>query len=111
MARVVAQFVDMRGDDFSEAVIFLQINREIGLGLLPNFGQSGGVLVAVDCDANDVGAGSVQGVDLLDSGVDVLRVRRGHALHGNRMATADRGGTDTDFTGGVTWDVQNQICS
>ena len=69
--------------------------------------RAAGVLGAVDRDAHDVGTGGVQRVDLFDGGVDVLRVRGGHALHGDRVSVADRGGADADFAGWVTGDVQS----
>ena len=46
-------------------------------------------------------------VDLRDRGVDVLRVRGGHALHGDRMSGAQLDRTDANATSWIAWKVQS----
>ena len=101
MPRVVADLVDVRRDEFRQAVVLLQVDRQIGRRLPANLGQRLGVLLAVDGNPHDVGPGRVQVVDLRDGGVDVWRVRRRHALHGDRMAGADGDRTDAHATRGI----------
>ena len=60
MAGVVADLVDVRSDELGQAVVLLQIDRQVGLGLLADFGQGLGVLRAIDGDADDIGPGIVQ---------------------------------------------------
>ena len=57
VARVVAELVDVRGDTFGKAVVLLQIDDEVGLGLPADFGDGIGFGIVVDGDANHVGAG------------------------------------------------------
>ena len=104
MARVVADFVDVRGDIGHEAVILLQIDGEIRAGLAADFGERFGIFAIVDGNADDVGAGRFQIANLGDRGGDILRGRGRHALHGNRMASANRGGANLD---GASWVTLN----
>ena len=60
VARVVADLVDVRRDQLRQPVVLLQIDRQVRLGLLADFGQGLGVLLAVDGDPHDVGARLVQ---------------------------------------------------
>ena len=84
----------MRGDVEGEPVVFLEIDREVGLRAGPDGGQGCGVLFAVDGDPHDARPGGMQGVGLIDRGGHVGRVRRGHALGRNRVAGADRDAPD-----------------
>ena len=101
MARVVADLVDVRGDVAGQAIVLLQVDRQIGLGLAADFGQRRGVLAAVDGDPHHVGAGGRQVVRPGHRGLDVLGVRGRHALHGDRMIGADHGGADPHGTGWI----------
>ena len=60
MARVVAQLVDVRGDQLGQPIVLLQVDRQVGFGLAADFGERLGVLAAVDGDANDVRPGSTR---------------------------------------------------
>jgi hypothetical protein len=105
VARVVADLIDVRGDQLGQAVVFLQIDRQVRLRLLANFGQGLGVLLAIDSNADDIGSGLVQQVHEPDGGVDILRVRGRHALHGDRMAAANGGGADSDGASGIAGEL------
>ena len=104
VAGVVAELVDVGRDAAGETVIFLQVDDQVGRGLAADFGQGVGVASAVDGDADHVGPGGDEVVHLGDRGVNVLRVRGRHALHGDGLAGANRGGTDADGAGGIAWD-------
>ena len=60
MAGVVADLVDMRRDQLGQAVVLLQIDRQVRRRLPANLGQGLGVLLAIDGDPHDVGPGVVQ---------------------------------------------------
>lgn len=108
MARVVADLVDVWSYELGEAVVFLEIDREIGLGLAANLRQGFGVLLAIDGDADNVRARIVQGVHLFDGGSDILRLGRGHALDRDGIVVADRDGADLD---GACWVAGNFHCA
>ena len=91
----------MRRDLLGQAVVLLQVDDEVGVRSRgADLGQRGDVLRVVDGDADDVGAGGFEQLDLADGGVDVLRARRGHGLHGDGVAAADRDVADADLSGG-----------
>ena len=50
---------------------------------------------------------SCSSVHLRDRRVDVLRVRRRHALHGDRVPGADRDGADADRAGWVAMNLNH----
>ena len=87
MARVVADLVDVRRDDFGQPVVLLQIDRQVAFGLLANLGERLGVLAGCRrrC-ARHRPRRCMQRVDLRDGGVNVLRLRGRHALHGDRRS-------------------------
>ena len=89
MAGVVANLVDVRSDLDGQAVILLQIDRQVGLGLFANLGQGRGVLAVIYRDPHHVRARVEQRIDLADRGGDILRVRGRHALHGHRIFGAN----------------------
>ena len=97
----------MRRDPLGQAVVLLQIDRQIGRRLPANFGQRLGVLLAIDGDPHDVGPGVVEHVHLADGRVDVLRVRGRHALHGDRAAAADGDRADADGAGWIAGDLHD----
>ena len=99
MARVVPQLVDKRGDQLGQAIVLLQIDREVGFGLAADFGECLGVLAAVDGDANDVGPRLNEIVDLPRGGVDIRRLGRRHALHGDGPAGPNLNRPDADRSG------------
>ena len=74
------------------------------LRLAADFGQRLGVLLAIDGDAHNVRARFIEQINQRDRRVDVLRVRRGHALDGDRVATANR---DRANTNGSSWMASN----
>jgi hypothetical protein len=80
----------------------LQIDDEVGRGLAADFGDGIGFGIVVDGDANDIGAGGSERIDLADRGVDIARLRGRHALHGDRVAGADRDRADADGASLVT---------
>ena len=48
-------------------------------------------------------------VHLIDCRIDVLRVRGGHALHGDRVIGADHGCADANFAGRVAFDFDHRF--
>ena len=85
MTGVVANLVYKRCDDFRQPVILLQVNGQIRIGLSTDFSESCGILRAVDGHANDVCPRLEQSFDLTDRCVDILRMRRSHALNRDRV--------------------------
>ena len=79
-----------------QAIVLLQVDRQVGVRPLADFGQGLGIFVVVDRDPHDVGPGRDQIVDLRDRRLDVLRVRGRHALHGDRVRRADRNRADAN---------------
>ena len=61
--------------------------------------NGGGGFVAVDRDANQLGAGARKGCDLRDGAVDIGGVGVGHRLHDDRRAAADGDIADHDLRG------------
>ena len=87
VAGVVAEFVDMRSHDLRHPIVLLQIHRQVGFGLVANFGQSGSFFFVVDGDANDIGTGIVHQVHERDGGVDVSGFGGGHRLDRDRVSS------------------------
>ncbi len=96
VARVVAELIDMRCESLGQPVVFLQIDDQIGRRLAANLGDGFGLGRTVDGDSHHVGARGGQRVHLPDRRIDVARCRGGHALHGDRVAGADRNRADAD---------------
>ena len=100
MAGVVAQLLHVRRDLLRQPVVLLQIDGEICLrASAANLGQRGHVFGIVHRDADDVGAGCFQQLDLPDGGRDVLRAGGGHRLHGDGIGAADVDVSDADLSG------------
>ena len=102
---VVSDFVDVRSDLGNEPVVFLEVDREVGGGLLADFGQGCGIFIAIDGDPHDIGSGSVQVVDQGDRGGDIGRVGGGHALDGDGVTGTDGDRADLDVSGWVSLDL------
>ena len=96
VAGVVANLVDVGCDLRAESVVLLQIDRKWGGGLLADSGERLDVFARVDGDADEVGAGGFEQLDLADRGLDVLRARRGHRLDDDGIAAADGHVADLD---------------
>ena len=107
--RVVADLVDCRGHVGGQAIIFLQIDREVGRRLFPNRPKGFGVLVAVDGNPHHPGPGLGQGGRLPGGGLHVRGLRSAHALDHDRVAGANRYGANTDSAGRVARQVQSGI--
>ena len=105
VAGVVAELVDVRREPLGQPIVLLQIDDEIGRRLAANFGDRFGFGGAVDGDAHDVGPGRGERIHLRDGRVDVARRRGRHALHGDRVAGADRDRADADGAGWIAGDV------
>ena len=98
--RVVAELLHERRDAFGQAVIFLQVDDEVGVRPRgADFGERGDVFRRVDGDADDVRAGGFEELDLADRRGDVLRFRGRHRLHGDGVTGADGDVADPHLTG------------
>ena len=109
MTGVVTQLLDVRRDLLGQPVVLLKVDDEIRVrARLADLGERGDVLRIVDGDADDVGAGRLEQLDLADGGGDVLRARGGHRLHGDRIRPADADVSDANFAGfSLRHDVAN----
>ena len=96
MTGVVADLVDVRCDDFSQAIILLQIDHQIRFGLFADFRQCSRVFRAVNRDANHVSTCRKQILDLTDRRIDILSLCRCHALNGNGMSVSNCRRTNFD---------------
>ena len=84
--RVVAKLLDERSDLLRQSVIFLKIDDQVRVRpRLAHDSQRGNILRIVDSDADHIGAGLFQQLDLADGGVDVLRFGGSHRLNGDRI--------------------------
>src|SRR5690606_15629613 len=92
VAGVVPDLVDVRRHDLREAVVLLEVHREVGVDRLhyprAHLGEGVDVLLGVAGDANEIRAGGVDQGHLPRRRLDVLGLRGGHALHGDRGAAA-----------------------
>ena len=61
--------------------------------------HGGCAFVAVDRDAHDLRAGTIEGCNLCDRGIDVCRIGVGHRLHDDGGVTADDNAADIDADG------------
>ena len=107
MARVVAKLVDVRGDVARPGDSSLA-GRPTGWPCVCwriSARASASLLLSTAMRTTSAPA-STRSFDLGDRGVDVLRVRGRHALHGDRMAGADRDRADADGAGWIARDVQ-----
>jgi len=96
MAGVVSQLVYPRGDLFRQAVVLLQINRQVGPRATADLGQGGGIAGRVYGDADHRCAGGGQLVHRGDSRLDVARPCRAHALYGDRLSATDHDRADAN---------------
>lgn len=103
---IVADLVDVGGDLLDEAVVFLEVDGEVGGGLFADFGESGGVLGAIDGDANDICSGAFEVMDLAYRGCHILGVGSSHGLNGDGMILADVDASDANGPSGVSGKVQ-----
>ena len=71
--------------------------------MLADLGKRLEVLAAVDGDADDVGAGSFEELDLMDGGLYVPGTGCGHALDGDRMPRTDSDSADANGAGGIAF--------
>ena len=95
---VVPELLHERGDLLGEPVVLLQIDDEVRVRAGgADLGERRDVLRIVDGDADDVGTGLFEQLDLPDRGRDVDRARRGHRLDGDRMIGADLHVADAHF--------------
>jgi hypothetical protein len=71
VSRVVSNLVNKRGDRFSQSIVLLQINREVGLGVCPDFSQPLCIFVTVSRNADNASSGRSQLVDLSAGGLHI----------------------------------------
>ena len=102
MARVISDLIDMRRHAFRETVILLQINRQIGLGLSPDFGQGLGVLSAVDRNTDHVRARVIQQIHQFHGRVDIGCAGGRHRLNRDFVSRTDRHRPDSNRPGPVS---------
>jgi hypothetical protein len=93
---VVSDLVDVGSDLLRESIALLQIHRQVGLGSLPDLGDRLGLLVAVDGDAHDAGAGLPELLRLIRRRLHVDRLRGAHALHHHGVGGAEGYAPDSD---------------
>src|SRR5207244_2386963 len=96
-------------DQLGQAVVLLQIDRKIGFRLLADFGQRLGVLFTIDGNPDYISARFIEQVHQLDGRVDILRVRRRHALDSDRMASANGDRADADGAGWVALELHDGV--
>ncbi len=108
---VVANFVDMRSDDFCQSIVLLQIDGKIGGRLLANVGQRGGVFLAVDGNSHDIGPGVLHQVNQRDRGFYVRRLRGGHQLDRDRMVVANGNRADADRPRFLALNINHSLSS
>ena len=99
VAGVIPDLIHIGSDQRGQPVIFLQVHGKNRLGSLPEDFQSLDVLLAIDCDADDIGPGLFKNLDLPGGGVDIHGPGSSHALNGYRRIASNRQGTDMDFPG------------
>ena len=99
VSRVVSNLVNKRGDRFSQSIVLLQINREVGLGVCPDFSQSLCIFVTVSRNADNASSGRSQLVDLSAGGLHIPGVGGAHALDDNRISTTNGEISDPDRSG------------
>src|SRR5580704_15160083 len=98
MAGIVANLVDIGRDLVGDLVVLLQIDRQHDtFGLRADFLQRGRILVVVDGDAQDAGAGSRELMRLLYGLIAIGSARRAHRLHDDRRIASDHRSTDIDL--------------
>ena len=102
VARVVPDFGDIGSDQLGHAVVLLQVDGEIRLHLLRDLRQRFGVFLAVNSHTNHVGPGSDQITNLSHGCGNVMSMRGGHALHCDRISSADRDRTNTHRSSRIT---------
>ena len=103
MARVVAELVDVRGDGFGQAIVLLQVDRQIGACVWWRISASASASFLLSTAIRTTSAPArARSLTCADRGRDVLRVRGRHALHGDRMPGADRHRADPDRTRWIT---------
>jgi len=86
---IVANFIHVGRHAFRQAVVLLEIDRQVGRTLPTDLRQGRGVCRAIGRDADDICPGLGQRLNLGDGRVDVLSMRRGHALDGDGLLSAD----------------------
>lgn len=73
--------------------------------MFSDFGQGGGVFIAIDGDAYHIGAGLMQVVDQGDGCWDIGRMGGGHALDSDRVSGSDSDRADSDVSGWISVDL------
>ena len=77
-----------------QAIVLLQIDRQVRRRLLANLRQRLGLVPLSTAIRTTSAPAAVQRVHLRDGRVDVVRLRRRHALHGDRMPAANGDAAD-----------------
>jgi hypothetical protein len=111
MSRVVADLVDVRSNDFREAVVLLQVDRQISSDLTANFHQSFSILAAVDRNPHHVRSCVHKVPNLTHSGINVLSPRGGHALHGDGVPAADGNTSNRYASSRIADDFRTHCCA
>ena len=109
VAWVVANFVHIRGDDFGQTIVLLQIDRQISGHLSPNLHQCFGLFLIVDCDTDHISPSVDEVIDLPHGGINVGRLCRCHALDRDRCITADKSVTHSNFASRIANDGEFRV--
>jgi hypothetical protein len=98
MTRVVPELLDVGRDPLSEPVVFLEVDGKIRVRPRgADLRERCDVPRVVDGDADHVGAGGLEQLHLPDRRRHVLRARRGHRLHRDRVIPPDLHVADADL--------------
>ena len=85
---IVADLVDARCHRRGDAIVLLQIDRKRdALGLRADLLQRGDLLLVVDGDPDDAGAGCRKLMHLRNGSIDVARLGGAHALDDHRRGS------------------------
>ena len=98
----------MRSDGFGKPVVLLQVDCQICHGLLADFDDCLGIGLAVNRDANNIGPGFVECVDLSHGGIDVSGPHGRHALHGDRVPGTNGDRANADRASWIALDLHGE---
>ena len=96
VAGIVTDLVHVGRHLLRESIALLQIHGKVRLGSPPDGLDGIGFFLTVDGNAHDTGAGPAELLRLQPGRVDVLGLRRAHALHHDGVAFSDCHATDGD---------------
>ena len=105
---VVTNLVHIRSDHFSEAIILLQIDRQVAFDLPPNLHQRFSFFLIINRDADNIRTSRYQIINLTNGRVDVRGLGRGHALNRNRSIATNEAISDSNA---ASWVADNrELC-